>query len=68
VTLAFIVILDANSLRMQIGKQAAAINRLAGPVTNGTPLRERMGHTRIEVAAGVIVGIVVAYAVFRTVS
>ena len=30
VTLAFIVIIDANSLRQHVGKQAAAINRLAG--------------------------------------
>lgn len=29
VTLAFIVIIDANSLRQHVGKQAAAINRLA---------------------------------------
>src|SRR3954470_1816911 len=30
VTLAFIVMIDANSLRQHVGRQAAAINRLAG--------------------------------------
>ena len=63
VTLAFIVILDANSLRRQIGKQAGAINRLASSQQDHEPLRERMGHTRIEIAAGVLVGIGVSAAV-----
>lgn len=62
-TLSFIVVLDANSLRQQIGKQAAAINRLNGPSTGHPPLRERMGHSRIEVAAGIATGIAVAWAV-----
>jgi acid phosphatase family membrane protein YuiD len=60
VALAFIVMLDANSLRRQVGKHAAAINRLASSAKGHEPLRERMGHTRIEIAAGVLVGIGVA--------
>lgn len=60
VTLAFIVMLDANSLRRQVGKHAEAINRIAARDTAHTALRERMGHTRIEIAAGIIVGILVA--------
>jgi acid phosphatase family membrane protein YuiD len=59
-TLAFIVILDANSLRRAVGRHAAAINRLAQGTTTDKPLRERMGHTRVEIAAGVLVGIAVA--------
>lgn len=56
VTLAFIVILDAHSLRRQVGRHAAAINRIV--VSDSSPaLRERMGHTAIEIAAGVLVGI-----------
>ena len=54
--LAFIVILDASSLRQQIGKHAKAINIL----NKGNPapaLRERMGHTRLEIAAGIVTGI-----------
>jgi acid phosphatase family membrane protein YuiD len=60
--LAFIVMLDANSLRRQVGKHAQAINRLN--VNNPDPilLRERMGHTRWEIAAGIAVGIAVAAA------
>ena len=60
VTLAFIVILDANSLRRQVGKHAAAINALAAGAASHQTLRERMGHTRVEIAAGVVVGIAVA--------
>lgn len=57
--LAFIVILDANSLRQQVGKQAQAINKLNKNNT-APPLRERMGHTRIEICAGIITGITCA--------
>ncbi len=60
ITLAFIVILDANALRRQIGKHAEIINQLI----NQPKLRERMGHTRIEIAAGTLVGIAVAAAVY----
>jgi len=56
-TLAFIVILDAYSLRRQIGKHAVAINRMMIASSGYPLLRERMGHTAIEIAAGVLVGI-----------
>lgn len=61
ITLAFIVMLDASSLRRQIGKHAQEINRLPG--RKQTLLRERMGHTPAEIAAGVVVGVVVAFIV-----
>lgn len=61
ITLAFIVMLDANSLRRQVGKHAVAINRLAAPHET---LRERMRHTPMEVAAGILVGIGVAAAMY----
>ena len=60
VTLAFIVMLDANSLRRQIGRHAEAINTLRPDAEK--PLRERMGHTRVEIAAGIITGCFVAWA------
>jgi acid phosphatase family membrane protein YuiD len=63
ITLAFIVMLDANSLRRQVGKHATAINHLTICSTNHEPLRERMGHTHIEIIAGIIVGIGIATAV-----
>lgn len=59
-TLAFIVILDASSLRRQVGKHAAAINRMNSASAGHEPLRERVGHTRVEIAAGVLTGMAVA--------
>ena len=64
-TLAFIVMLDAASLRRQIGKQAAALNRLAKTVNFQSELRERVGHTVIEIIAGIAVGITVATVVAK---
>lgn len=58
ITFAFIVMLDAVSLRRQIGKHAEAINRLL--LRQGPELRERMGHSPTEIAAGMLVGIAVA--------
>ena len=63
ITLAFIVMLDANSLRSQVGKHAVMINRLAASLKPHDTLRERMGHTSMEIAAGVVVGIGIAVAV-----
>lgn len=60
VALAFIVMLDANSLRKQVGLQAQAINRLQEE-TQSRPLRERIGHSRIEILTGIIVGCATAY-------
>ena len=63
ITFAFIVILDANSLRRQIGRHAAAINRLTSTTNAHDFLRERMGHSRTEIVAGILLGIGVAAAV-----
>ncbi len=63
VTLAFIVILDASSLRRQVGKHAVTINKLTMGNAEHQVLRERMGHTKLEIAAGIVVGVVVAFAV-----
>ncbi|QCU91172.1 divergent PAP2 family protein [Thiomicrorhabdus sediminis] len=59
-TLAFIVMLDANSLRRQVGKHATLINQL-NKAQNSVQLRERIGHSRIEIGAGILVGVLVAY-------
>jgi len=66
VTLAFVVMLDANSLRQQVGKHATAINKLAADTADHQVLRERMGHTRWEIVAGIAVGIAVAAMVNAT--
>lgn len=54
VTLAFIVLLDASSLRRQVGLHAQAINLLSAE--QAPPLRERMGHSRAEILAGLLLG------------
>jgi uncharacterized protein len=63
-TLAFITMLDANSLRRQIGRHAVAINKLTGELADHARLRERMGHSRLEILAGIFVGSAVAVCVF----
>lgn len=53
----FIVLLDANSLRNQVGKQAQALNSLLKQGDNDAPvLRERMGHSKPEILAGLATG------------
>ncbi|MBJ7308862.1 divergent PAP2 family protein [Rugamonas sp. CCM 8940] len=64
VTLCFIVVIDANSLRQHVGKQAAAINRLAKGGAEHHWLRERMGHTVIEIGGGLCTGIAIGHLVF----
>jgi acid phosphatase family membrane protein YuiD len=61
VTLAFVVMIDANSLRQHVGRQAAAINRLASEAG----LRERMGHTLVEICGGVATGIGMGFLVHQ---
>ena len=63
VALAFVVMLDANSLRSQVGRHAEAINCLSTDNGDKKPLRERMGHTRLEIGAGIAVGIFSAWGV-----
>ena len=65
VTLAFIVMIDANSLRQHVGRQAAAINRLAVAVTGHETLRERMGHTLVEICGGIVTGIGMGFLVYQ---
>ena len=58
-TLAFIVILDANSLRKQIGRHAQEINYLKH--YQGDKLRERIGHSKLEIIMGIILGFCVGF-------
>lgn len=62
-TLAFIVIMDAASLRRQVGLHASAINRLSA-TDAPAGLRERMGHSRAEIAGGILTGCAVGAAVY----
>lgn len=65
VTLCFVVMIDANNLRRHVGRQAAAINRLAGDAAEHTHLRERMGHTLVEIGGGIVTGILMGNLVYR---
>ena len=65
VTLCFIVMIDANSLRQHVGRQAPAINRLAAGHAGHTTLRERMGHTLVEIGGGIVTGILMGNLVYH---
>lgn len=60
IALAFVVMLDASSLRRQVGRHAEAINQLKAGSDESRPLRERLGHSGLEIASGVAVGVAVA--------
>lgn len=63
IALAFIVILDASSLRKKIGEHATRINEL---FENGqhNKLRERVGHSKEEIIAGIVCGVVSSIIVY----
>lgn len=65
VTLCFIVMIDANNLRRHVGRQAAAINRLAAVQAGHKTLRERMGHTLVEIGGGIVTGILMGNLVYH---
>jgi acid phosphatase family membrane protein YuiD len=64
VTLAFIVMIDANSLRQHVGRHAVTLNRLNEGKEDYVILRERMGHTRFEIAGGVLTGIGMGFLIY----
>ena len=66
ITVAFIVMLDANSLRRQLGRHAETVNRLAKVSSDLQlkPLRERVGHTMPEILAGIASGTFAAVLVY----
>lgn len=64
VTLAFIVMIDANSLRQHVGRHAVSINRLHDGKEDYVILRERMGHTKVEITGGVLTGIGMGFLIY----
>lgn len=60
--LSFIVILDATSLRMKVGTHAKRLNEIT---PDGLPLRERIGHTPIEILGGILTGLLTALTIYH---
>ncbi len=57
------MIIDDSSKRKQVGRHAIlSIGITNGSVLGEPKLRERMGHTPLEILAGIATGIAVAYA------
>lgn len=58
-----ILIIDAHGLRRKVGEQAAILNRLQQKVDpeHVTLLRERMGHSWIEIGGGLALGAFLAW-------
>ncbi len=62
---AIVVIYDAMGVRMETGREAGVLNRLMerdreegkNPLME-KPLREKMGHTPLEIIAGVAIGVI----------
>ena len=62
---ALIVMFDAQSVRRAAGEQAAILNQIVAEVMeehhlSQTKLKELLGHTRVEVFAGMTTGILVS--------
>lgn len=60
----FIVMIDATGLRNAVGKQASLLNVLHQENADYKPLRERMGHSRIEVLGGLVVGFMTSFILY----
>jgi uncharacterized protein len=59
----FIVIIDATGLRIAVGKQATVLNTLMTDEQQER-MRERMGHTRIEILGGLVVGFITSWVLY----
>jgi acid phosphatase family membrane protein YuiD len=65
VAISMIVIYDATGIRRQAGKHAEIINKMILDLAHGHPLHEEsllevLGHTPLEAAGGLLLGLVVA--------
>ncbi len=68
--LSFIVMYDAANVRLEAGKQAAILNKLIETLEDPTlnaekKLKELLGHTKLQVGAGAILGIIIALLFYR---
>ncbi|XP_002961023.2 uncharacterized protein LOC9632025 [Selaginella moellendorffii] len=68
--LASIVMYDASSVRFHAGRQAEVLNQIVfelppeHPLADSRPLREPLGHTPPQVAAGAALGCIIAYILY----
>lgn len=62
----FVVVMDALSLRKNIGRQASVLNKLTFEKLGDAerPLRESIGHKPLEVTVGVFLGFVYAVVLY----
>lgn len=58
VAVTYIVIIDALGLRRYVGRHAERINQLQ---SEQIKLRESMGHSRLEVLGGLVLGTIIGY-------
>ena len=63
---ALVVMYDAAGVRQTVSTQSTMLNRIVAELFKGNPefqqrIRELIGHTKFEVAAGAILGIVFAF-------
>lgn len=58
-TMCFVVLYDASGVRRAAGLTAARVNQLASDAAP-KPLKENLGHTRLEVLVGSVIGPLVA--------
>jgi acid phosphatase family membrane protein YuiD len=72
VTLVFslIVLFDAQGVRYSSGKQAEVLNKMLDDIywkkrLDGNELKEFLGHTPVEVFAGIALGIIVSLLLYR---
>jgi uncharacterized protein len=57
VAVTYIIIIDATGLRIHVGRQATLLNELAKQQGETVKkLRESMGHTKSEIAGGLLLG------------
>ena len=69
IAISMVVVYDATGIRRQAGIHAALINAMIKDLASGHPLKQEqllevLGHTPLEVLGGVILGIVIAQAVW----
>lgn len=63
VVLAFIVLRDAFGVRRSVGEEGMMINQILRKLKIKTETHFSMGHTPAQVAVGILIGLVVAWAV-----